>query len=124
MPPKAEYWVLTKEQFIEIKNKINDLGEKLLNNLQAEGFTKIKSSNDWLGLTVENKQNDLLTFVCFSVERESPMKFSLVLRKWDIKNPSETAVELYEKSFNTIDEFESLFNYEIKAIKRLLRDRR
>jgi hypothetical protein len=117
MPPKAEYWVLTKEQFNEIKTQINELGEKLLNNLQDVGFTKIKSSSDWLGLTVEKRQGDLLTFVLFSLVRELPQEFELVLRKWDIKNLPETCVDLYEKSFNSIQDFVRSLNDELTPIK-------
>jgi hypothetical protein len=69
MPPKAEYWKLNKEQFNEIKTQINELGEKILDDLQEIGFTKIKSSTDWLGLTVEKRQGDLVTFVGFSLYR-------------------------------------------------------
>lgn len=117
MPPKADYWVLTKEQFNEIKTQINELGEKLLNNLQDLGFTKIKSSNDWLGLTVEKRQGDLLTFVSFSLVRELPLEFELVLRKWDIKNPPGTCVDLYEKSFNNTQDFVFSFNDELTPIR-------
>ena len=120
MPTKAEYWILTKEQFNEIKTQINELGENLLNNLQDVGFAKIKSSNDWLGLTVERRQGDLLTFVLFSLIRESPKEFGLVLRKWDIKNPSETCIDLYEKRFNHIQDFVFSFNDELTLIKEKL----
>jgi len=119
MTPKAEYWTLTNEQFKEIKTQINELGEKLLETLQQNGFTKIKSSNDWLGFTVEKSQGEILTFVGFSLYVESPQQFQLVLRKWNIKNPSETSVDLYEKKFAKIEEFESSFNEELMIIKNL-----
>lgn len=119
MPPKAEYLILTKEQFIEIKARINELAEKLLSNLQQEGFSKIKSSDDWLGITVEKKEDDLLTFVAFSLYHESPMEFQLDLKKWNIKNPSGTVVQLYERTFNSIEEFESSFEQHIRVLKGL-----
>ena len=122
MPPKAEYWTLTKEQFDKTKAQISVLGERLLNNLQQEGFTKIKSSSDWLGLTVEKKSDDLLTFVAFSLNRESPLEFRLLLRKWNINNPLETCVDLYEKTFYSLEEFESSFSRELVIVKEVLRN--
>jgi hypothetical protein len=120
MPPKAEYWILTKEQFNEIKTQINELGEKILDDLQGIGFTKIKSSSEWLGLTVEKRQGDLLTFVLFSLSRESPQEFQLVLRRWDIKNPPATCVDLYEKSFSHMQDFVLSFKDELTLIKEKL----
>ena len=122
MPPKAEYWILSKEQFNEIKTQINEWGEKILDDLQGIGFTKIKSSNEWLGLTVEKRRGDLLIFVSFSLSRESPQEFQIVLRKWDIKNPSETCVDLYENSFSNIEDFVLSFSNELKLIKEKLLD--
>jgi|SRR5688572_22473851 len=120
MPPKPEYWVLTKEQFNEIKTEINELGAKLLDGLQGIGFAKIKSSNDWLGLTVEKRNGDLLTFVLFSLVREAPREFQLVLRRWDVKNPPETCVDLYERSFSNIRDFVLSFEDELILIKERL----
>ena len=120
MPPKPEYWILTKEQFTKFKSQINELGQKLLTNLQANGFTKITSWDDWLGVSVEMLKEDILTFVCFSLIRESPQEFRLILRSWNINNPSGTCVDLYEKIFNTIEEYESSFTDESKRIKSFL----
>jgi hypothetical protein len=120
MPPKAEYWILSKEEFNQIKAQINEGGERLLGNLTQDGFAKIKSSNDWLGLTVEKKVNDLLIFVAFYLSRESPQEFELVLRKWNVNNPSQTCIDLYEKTYNSIEEIQISFNNEVKEIKRLL----
>jgi hypothetical protein len=120
MPPKPEYWILSKEEINKIKAQVNEVGERLMENLKQDGFTKIKSLNDWLGLTVEKRENDLLTFVVFSLCRESPQEFQLVLRKWNVNNPSETCVDLYEKTYNSIEEFQISFNKELKEIKVLL----
>jgi hypothetical protein len=117
MPPKAEYWILSKEEFTTIKARINEVGDRLLENLKQDGFTKIKSSNDWLGLTVEKKENDLLTFVAFCLRRESPKEFQLFLRKWNVNNQSETCIDLYEKKYNSIDEFQASSDKDVKEIK-------
>jgi hypothetical protein len=120
MPPKPEYWTLTKEQFNELKAKITETGEKILENLRQYGFTKLKSSNDWLGVTIEKRQIDILTFVGFSLVKESPREFSLILRSWDIKNPAETSVHFYEYSFDNIGSFESDFDSKMATIKKIL----
>ena len=120
MHPKAEYWRLTQEQFDKIKIQINELGEKLLDGLQQEGFTKIKSSSDWLGVTVEKKIDDLLTIAGFSLDRESPLEFRLVLRRWNVCDPTKTYIDIYEKKFHSIKEFESSFDNELQIIKEAL----
>ena len=110
MPPKAEYWSISNQQFKQLKDEINALGERLLENLQQYGFTKIKSSNDWLGVTVEKHNNNLLTFVCFSLNRETPLEFEITLRQWDVTNPSATKVDFYNKAFTEIGEFSANFD--------------
>ena len=40
--------------------------------------------------------------------------------KWKDSNPSDTYVELYDKTFNSIEEFESSFNDELQVIKGIL----
>ena len=120
MAPKAEYWTLTSQQFNEIKSGINELGENLLNKLQQYGFTKIKSNNDWLGLTIEKKENDLLTFVSFSLEKETPQQFELLLRKWNVNNPPQTCSDLYRKYFARITDIETSIDTEVKMIAEKL----
>ena len=120
MPPKAEYWSISNQQFKQLKDEINALGERLLENLQQYGFTKIKSSNDWLGVTVEKHNNNLLTFVCFSLNRETPLEFEITLRQWDVTDPSKTKVDFYNKTFTEIGEFSVNFDTEFDAIKTKL----
>jgi hypothetical protein len=42
------------------------------------------------------------------------------MRRWDLKNPSETCVDLYEKRFNNIQDFVLIYKGELTLIKEKL----
>src|SRR6266498_5887365 len=121
MPLSPKYWTLTDEQFHEIKTQLNELGKMFLDNLRENGFTKIKSRDHWLSFTIEKSNKDLFAFIAFSLIRESPPEFELILRKLDIKSSPEPFVELYEKKIVDIDEFKSSFDTELAMIKEKIK---
>ena len=121
MPPKPEYWVLSPQQFHNLKSYIDSLGEKIFHRLKQHGFDKIESQRDWLGLTVNRNEDRLLTLVSFSLIRESPIEFELILRRWNKSEPSKTCVNFYRKSFNSIEEVENTIDLELNIISEKLK---
>lgn len=67
MPPKAEYWILTSDEFKHIKSLLDLVSEKLFELLKPEGFQKVESSRDWLGFTICRKTQKFLTTVSLSL---------------------------------------------------------
>ncbi|MBD0333819.1 MAG: hypothetical protein ICV66_14330 [Chitinophagaceae bacterium] len=122
MPPKPEYWTISEKQFKASKTRIDNLGQRLFESLNKYGFTKIESQADWLGLTINKRKEESLTFVSLSLYRETPLEFELVLRQWNVKNPSKTSKDIYRKTFHNIDEIESTYDLELKNICEQLKN--
>ncbi len=81
MHPKPIHWTLTDDEFNAIKSQLNELGKMFLDNLRPNGFTKIKSREHWLSFRLEKLNEDVFIFIAFSLIKESPPEFELVVRK-------------------------------------------
>jgi hypothetical protein len=120
MPPRPEYWILNEKQFKQIKSQLDDIGQYAYTQLEPVGFTNLKSQPDWLGFTIEKKAGEQLTIVVFSLIKEKPIEFELAARQWQISNPSETCIEIYQKAFASIEEVITNRSMEFTALEERL----
>lgn len=107
---------------MEIKSELDKLGPSVYSALRPLGFTKLETSSDWLGFTINKKEGDRLTLVGFSLTKENPLTFELIARKWQVANPTQTCTNLYQKSFASLKELVDNPNVALAALKENLED--
>jgi hypothetical protein len=120
MPGRPEYWDVKPKEFRKLKTRMSFLVVKTFESLKSYGFTKIERDNDWLGYIVKRNKGDYLTFVSFSLIKETPRKFEHLFRQWEKTNPSETSKDLYIREFDSITDFENSLDEELEIIIKIL----